>query len=142
MDIDFHRRMLADGRRNEALHSALARVIRPGETRVLDLIPSGTPVVMSAILPVDERVHRGYGNADILDANRRLAKLCAAHPGCSFLDLTAGLKDATGGLDPRFHVGDGLHLSREGYDVWTRAWMVALAPYRGSMAVSTLQPAR
>lgn len=110
--------------------------------RVLALIPSATPVVMSAILPVDERVHRGYGNGDIVDANRRLARLCAEHRRCRFIDLTAGLKDAAGGLDPRYHVGDGLHLSGAGYEVWTRAWQAALAPYREPIAVSSGQPAR
>ena len=111
--------------------------------RVLALIPSATSVVMSAILPVDERVHRGYGNADILDANRRLARLCAdQHRRCRFVDLTTDLKDASGGLDPRYHMGDGLHLSGAGYEVWTRAWQAALAPYREAVTASSDQLAR
>lgn len=98
--------------------------------RMLRLVPPRVPVILSAILPVDERVFRHYDNRAIADANARLAAICAERPGCRFIETGAGLTDATGSLDPRHHVGDGLHLNGDGYRAWLPAMRAALAPWR------------
>lgn len=93
-------------------------------TRMLSAVPAAVPVVMSAALPIDERATDRYTNADVRAANRVMAQACAERPGCTFVDGGPAVADATGGLDPRFHEGDGLHLNGAG----NRAWRAALAP--------------
>ena len=73
MDIDFHRRMLADGLRNEALRAALARVIRPGETRVLDL-GTGTGVLAFFASQLGAREVTAFERADVIELAKRLAR--------------------------------------------------------------------
>jgi lysophospholipase L1-like esterase len=46
------------------------------------------------------------------------------------VDGAAPLRDADGGLDPRYHVGDGLHLDSDGQRLWRAALAPALAPWR------------
>ena len=104
--------------------------------RLLGNVPAGVPVIVSAILPVDERTFRVYGNAQIAAANQALARACAARPGCRFVDTGAALIDATGNLDRRYHTArDGLHLNAQGVRVWQRALGPALAPWRTPGAV-------
>lgn len=73
MDIDFHRRMLADALRNEALHAALARVIRRGETRVLDL-GTGTGVLAFFAARLGAREVIAFERAEVIELAKRLAR--------------------------------------------------------------------
>ena len=104
--------------------------LRPYYDRILAAVPAGVPVVVTDVLPVDEGAFREYGNAQVRAANRVLAQACAARPGCRFAATAAGLTDAGGGLDPRLHVGDGVHLNAAGYRAWLAALAPALAPWR------------
>lgn len=99
--------------------------------RMLADVPAGIPVVMSAALPIDERVTDRYGNADVRAANRVMAHACAARPGCTFVDGGAAVADRSGGLDPRYHTGDGVHLNGTGNRAWRAALAPVLAPWRG-----------
>lgn len=98
--------------------------------RILGRVPADVPVIMSAILPVDERVFRRYDNATIDSANAVLQQVCEARANCTFLRTGAGLRDATGNLDPRHHVGDGLHLNGTGNRLWRAELMPILAPWQ------------
>ena len=83
--------------------------------RIFRTLPHNVPVMLNAILPVDERLFDAYTNADIAAANAVMERLCAAHPTCTWVDTSDRLKDATGNLDPRYHErNEGLHLSIEG----------------------------
>jgi lysophospholipase L1-like esterase len=93
-------------------------------------IPAGVPVMVDAVLPVDEAAFRPYGNAEVRAANAVIARACAARPGCRFADSSAGLRGAGGGLDPRLHDGDGLHLNPAGHRAWRAALAPVLDPYR------------
>ena len=87
--------------------------------QLLARLPSAIPIVVSAVLPVDERASRfqlaGW-NARIHSLNTAIAELCAARPGCTFADAGPAVADATGNLGRSMHVGDGVHLSKDGYD--------------------------
>jgi hypothetical protein len=77
------------------------------------------------VLPVDARVRDGGANAYAERLNAGLRELCAAHPGCRFVDLAARLVDASGNLVASAHDGDGLHLSRVGHDIyWSEIYRV------------------
>lgn len=92
MDIDFHRRMLADALRNEALHSALARLIRPGETRVLDL-GTGTGVLAFFAARLGAREVVAFERAEVIELARRLAR---ANDIRSIRFLHGDIRDYTG----------------------------------------------
>jgi hypothetical protein len=114
---------------NDLLYREPAELQAPF-ARLLAAVPGHVPVVMSAALPIDERATGRYGNADIRATNRVIAQACAARPGCTFVDAGAVVTDATGGLDPRYHTGDGLHLNGLGNRAWRAALAPALAPWR------------
>jgi protein arginine N-methyltransferase 1 len=65
--------MLADALRNEALHAALARVIRPGETRVLDL-GTGTGVLAFFAARLGAREVVAFERAEVIELAKRLAR--------------------------------------------------------------------
>ena len=109
-------------RKPAELHRPFARMLRE--------VPANVPVVMSAVLPVDERVEHHYGNADVRAVNRVMAQACAARPGCTFANAAVAVTDAAGGLDPRYHVGDGVHLNGDGNRAWRAALAPTLAPWR------------
>jgi lysophospholipase L1-like esterase len=90
--------------------------------RILSAIPKGPSVFISLILPVDERSLRESRslNDRINRINSGLRKLAVQH-SAFLVDATKDLKDSTGSLNPAFHVGDGVHLSKAGYDVWVNA---------------------
>jgi lysophospholipase L1-like esterase len=114
---------------NDLKYRKPAELYRPF-ARMLREVPAHVPVVMSAALPVDERVEHYYGNADVRAVNRVMAQACAARPGCAFADAAAAVTDAAGGLDPRYHTGDGVHLNGAGNRTWRAALAPALAPWR------------
>jgi lysophospholipase L1-like esterase len=116
---------------NDLLYRKPAELYRPF-ARMLKEVPANVSVVMSAVLPVDERVTHRYGNADVRAVNRVMAQACATRPGCTFVDAAAAVTDAAGGLDPRYHAGDGLHLNGAGNRTWRAALAPALAPWRDS----------
>src|SRR4051812_4893296 len=104
--------------------------LRRPYARILAAVPPGVPVVVTDVLPVDERAFRAYGNAEVGAANRVIAQACAARPGCRFVETAAVLRDAGGGLDPRYRLEDGLHLNEGGNRVWRTALAPVLAPWR------------
>lgn len=89
--------------------------------RILALVPAGTPVLVLAVLPVDERARAAPRNAEIRSLNDRLAEICAARPGCRVVAPPPGLVDGTGGLAAGAHDGDGLHLSLRGHEAFWRS---------------------
>jgi lysophospholipase L1-like esterase len=97
--------------------------------KILDLVPDGAPVLMMAVLPVDERVQRHFRNADIGELNRRLSQLCAEHKNCRFIDPTPSMRDETGNLRPSAHDGDGIHLSSLGHDLYWNVMNAAVLAY-------------
>ena len=88
--------------------------------KIMDAVPAGTPLVFSAVLPLDDRAKAEAENRNgrIRELNKGLAELCATDTRCYFVDITASLVDETGNLQPSFHVGDGVHLNTAGYAQW------------------------
>ncbi len=88
---------------------------------LLNAIP--IPVIISAVLPVDERDQprlTGY-NTRIRDLNRELTQLCREHSRCQFVDAGGQLVESDGQLAASNHVGDGVHLSPAGNAIWIAA---------------------
>ena len=88
--------------------------------KVLGMLPPKVPLLVLAILPVDETEPRlGWpSNAKIKLLNQRLAAFCARRVGCVFLDAATGVTDKNGMLKKSLHTGDGLHLNKTGRSIW------------------------
>ncbi len=97
--------------------------------QILQQIPKQTKLVVSAILPVDERVAitnnalakknmLAKNNARISEINSALKTLVTKRPHTIFVDTTEKLQDASLNLATKYHTGDGIHLSQQGYQVW------------------------
>ena len=87
--------------------------------KIIDLIPEKIPILFSAVLPVDELlVQREGGNARILELNASLNDLCSRSGRTYYLDISSIIADPDGNLIDIYHIGDGLHLSELGNDVW------------------------
>lgn len=86
--------------------------------KIIGFIPENVPVVIGAILPVDEKVERLVGiNKRIAEINERLRSLVKMRSNIQFVDPTADLIDPNSNLKSYFHEGDGIHLSPSGYDI-------------------------
>ena len=94
MDIDFHRRMLADAPRNDAFHQALARVIRRGETRVLDL-GTGTGLLAFFAAQLGAREVVAFERAEVIELAKKLAR---ANDVKGIRFLYGDIRDYTGSL--------------------------------------------
>jgi lysophospholipase L1-like esterase len=103
---------------------------------ILELVPQATPVLALAVLPVDEREVR-QRNADVGKLNAGIASLCAARPGCHFVDASRQLAGAGGNLLPSAHDGDGIHLSQVGHDIY---WNVVNAAVVNFLPPANLSP--
>lgn len=91
--------------------------------KIMEAIPPGTPVLFSAVLPLDDRSKPAEENRNprIRELNKALGDFCAGDSRCSFVDATPSLADDTGNLRPSLHVGDGVHLNTAGYAIWITA---------------------
>ncbi len=132
---DYHR--LAEARlvfihvgTNDLRFRTPAELERPF-ARILHTVPEAVPVILSGILPVDDRVFPYYGNAQVRAANEIMARLCRARPGCLWIQPGKELVDETGNLDPRYQDRhDGLHLNIEGNRIWRTSLQPHLTPWR------------
>jgi precorrin-6B methylase 2 len=73
VDIEFHRKMLADHARNEALYAALARVVHRGRTRVLDL-GTGTGLLALFASQLGAREVVAIERGEVIGLARKLAR--------------------------------------------------------------------
>jgi len=77
-------------------------------------------VIFNSIHPVDEKLQdeKNRNNKTILSINAGLEKICSKYSNVYFLNTYRELSDNTENLRRLYHVGDGIHLSTEGYEVW------------------------
>jgi len=74
-------------------------------------------LIYIAITPTPARArHLGI----VRRANELIAADCEADARLAFIDPSGDLTTSSGAPDPRWFLGDGLHLNAEGYAVWTR----------------------
>jgi len=84
---------------------------------ILDGISSTKPIIISAILPVDESVQPHFNNTAIKVFNHQLAEITKEYSNVSYLDVGRHLSTA-GGLLKKYHIGDGIHLNQAGNRLW------------------------
>ena len=87
---------------------------------ILESLPTEIKVIMQAIFPVDETKGLNGTNARIIQLNEML-KVLAEEKGHTFINLQEQYLSDEGNLKDILHIGDGLHLSSEGYKLWITA---------------------
>jgi lysophospholipase L1-like esterase len=105
--------------------------------KILSEVPKGTPLMVVAPLPVDERVQTVFRNDDIRHLGGAIAALCGERPECHFVDPSPRLIDDTGNLAAANHDGDGIHLSNVGHDAY---WSVINAAVLADMPPARIVP--
>ncbi len=95
--------------------------------KILDYIPQSTKVVVSAVLPIDEKIRSfSSSNKRISKLNASLKKLTVNYDNVVFIDSSSLLQDNDSNLKNEFHTGDGIHLSTAGYKIWINQLKEAL----------------
>ncbi|MBL9135284.1 MAG: hypothetical protein JNK85_05425 [Verrucomicrobiales bacterium] len=105
--------------------------------RILDRLPPGTPVVCSALLPINERTYvqgTPVSNARIAELNTLLRDQCAAFARCVFVDAKPRLVDSDGNLQATLEDGDGIHLNAAGNRIWSEVLRDGLLQARRNKA--------
>ena len=82
-----------------------------------------TPVYFISVKPSKARISQFPLQTQVNDAIRRRA---AERTDLHYIDVVPGMLD--GGKPREIFVADGLHMSRAGYEIWTRAVRAALLP--------------
>ncbi len=97
--------------------------------KILRVMANNPRVLVNSIFPVDEGIRGIAGfNARIERVNQQILIACSEHENCSFLDVGPKMLNDVGQLDPHYHIGDGLHLSPKGYDLWIRELQSVILP--------------
>jgi lysophospholipase L1-like esterase len=80
------------------------------------------PVIFSAVLPVDEKAHKGWRgrNQRIQALNADLKSLISKSKNLFLVDAGYLLVDVHGNLAHEYHAGDGLHLNAKGNAIWIK----------------------
>lgn len=104
------------------LHMHINAQIIHNYQAILEGLPSDIPIVVSAVLPVDQKaIQEADVNQRIKEVNSAIEVICRQYPNISFINLAPKLVDNTGNLADKYHVGDGIHLSSKGYGLWIDA---------------------
>lgn len=96
---------------------------------IAEHIPHKIPIIFCSIFPIDEDVRtssRGRTNKRIKKLNSKIKFWTEKYDNIHYLDTGQTLIDANGNLADEFHIGDGLHLNSQGYDVWIQQLKVAI----------------
>ena len=96
---------------------------------IVGQLPRQVPVILCAVKPVDEKASgRENINRRIYRLNEAYASIAERHSHVFFVGIPAITRE-NGSLAPEYHIGDGIHLSREGYSIWIDQLQQALATY-------------
>jgi lysophospholipase L1-like esterase len=90
---------------------------------IVKKLPISIPIVISAILPIDEKIIKewsGY-NSRIVMLNSKVKDFTDKSNRLFFVDIGDALVDNKGNFSDKYHVGDGLHLNSRGNDIWIGA---------------------
>lgn len=88
---------------------------------IIERISENTPIVISAILPIDEKSRQewqGRNQDRIKTLNSSLKYIANTDSRIVFVDAGPLLVDASGNLADQYHDGDGVHLNSQGNAIW------------------------
>jgi lysophospholipase L1-like esterase len=85
---------------------------------VIAMVPVNVPIVWSLALPADDQIWKSLRREKIVALNAAWKDLCSGRAKCVLSSAEHLLADKDGRLKPENHIGDGLHLSPQGYGIW------------------------
>ncbi|MCF6325012.1 MAG: GDSL-type esterase/lipase family protein [Gammaproteobacteria bacterium] len=86
---------------------------------IVGLIPKNIPVLLSAVLAVDEVASGRAGfNERIKKLNGSLEDICKNSHRLHFLNISKLVVNSDGNLSTDYHLGDGVHLNGLGNKIW------------------------
>jgi lysophospholipase L1-like esterase len=86
---------------------------------ITDKLPAATPVIFSAVLPLDDEIHPWDDtNPRIKALNAGLKAFCETSSRLHYLDIGNLLVDKKGNLADEYHDGDGVHLNAKSNAIW------------------------
>lgn len=92
----------------------------------ISFLPESSTIYLSSVLPINEDTFNKNSKTQknsqqIIDLNKQLRSYCRNKPNIIFIDASKYLYDSVGELNRNFHLGDGLHLNKEGNLNWAKA---------------------
>ena len=105
---------------NDMKHRSNKEILKNYRT-IVDLIPKRTPVIFSAVLPLDMKARekwQGRSQDRIERLNSSIEILSINKNNLYFVDAGPLLMDGNGNLSDVYHNGDGVHLNSKGYSIW------------------------
>tara|TARA_R110002072_G_scaffold218265_1_gene375976 strand:+ start:4073 stop:4735 length:663 start_codon:yes stop_codon:yes gene_type:complete len=87
--------------------------------KIIEGLPGDKPVFISLLPPIDEKVFRKVNvtNSRINRLNEALVKFQKTYNNVTIVNPGLKLIDSAGSLRKQYHIGDGVHLSPQGYAV-------------------------
>lgn len=90
---------------------------------LIENLPTNSTILISSILPRDEKTFFKYWgvkktNSQISKINKMLLEYSLTKENIYYSDTAKFLRNDNGDLIVNFHIGDGIHLSEEGYKQW------------------------
>lgn len=104
---------IAGGKSPEQVHADFLEFVG----KVREQLPECRKVIYIAVKPSTKRWHLAE---QMQEANRLISETCAKHDVTAFVDIWSPMLRSDGTPNPDLLVEDGLHLSVEGYELWTR----------------------
>lgn len=101
---------------------------------IVETLPPSVPVVISGVLPLDEKAREEWRNQNrerIAGLNEALAEIARNDPRLYFVDAGPFLTDSEGNLHRDLQYGDGIHLNSKGNEIWIRELRATLDQARG-----------
>ena len=94
--------------------------IAPHYRSLLRAVPPHVPLIASSVLPIDEAIaERGHRtNNNIAKLNGYIMRECRALQNCIFQNNSEYMRNGDSGLARTHHIGDGVHLSSRGYELF------------------------
>ncbi len=85
--------------------------------KLLKYFQPNLSVILCAIPPVGKKEHKTY-NHRIKELNASMRKMTMNYSHISYVDSFNGARSSEGYLLSEYHLSDGIHLSKQGYNLW------------------------
>lgn len=82
--------------------------------QLLKVLPVTIPIIVSAVLPVDDALFNVTNNTNIQRLNRLTKELVEQHQHVHWVDVGSRLLNSDSVLAENMHLGDGIHLNATG----------------------------
>lgn len=85
---------------------------------MIEYIPADINVIICSVILIDENIKtEKISNTKILALNNEIESLTENYTNVTYLNVNNSLA-ASGNLPFKFHIGDGVHLNKEGNEIW------------------------